>query len=169
MKNRKFVVAAFLLVAAMLLGVGYAAVSDVLVINGTADITAEGAQSAFNEDIIFTSAVAGTNGDIAEIGSDPDMASFTAKHLNGQGDKATFTFTIANNGDVDATVTPKLVDATGNTEPEWFDISSDWSGATKDLPAGEEITYTVTIELKKTPTAAITGSFHIELTASAGE
>ncbi|MBO5841893.1 MAG: hypothetical protein J6R46_02745, partial [Clostridia bacterium] len=59
--------------------------------------------------------------------------------------------------------------ATGNTEPEWFDISSDWSGATKDLPAGEELTYTVTVVLKKTPTAAITGSFHIELTASAGE
>lgn len=169
MKNRKTVVVAFLLIAVMLLGVGYAALTDVLVINGTADITAEGAQSAFNEDVYFSNAVAGTSGDVAEIGADPDMATFTASKLTGQGDTATFTFTIKNAGDVDATVTPKLVDATGNTQPEWFNIVSDWNGATKNLAAGAEITYTVTITLLKTPTEAITGSFHIELTATSVE
>ena len=39
MKNRKVIVTAFLLVAVMLLGVGYAAVSDTLSFTGDATIT----------------------------------------------------------------------------------------------------------------------------------
>lgn len=165
MKKRNLVIVAFMLVAAMTIGVGYAVVSDVLVINGTADITADGAQSAFNEDVYFSAAVAGTDGDIAEVGSDPDTATFTASHLTGQGDTATFTFTIKNAGDVNATVTPKLSAEGGNTQPLWFEITSDWNGAAKALNAHSEITYTVTVRLLATPTQALTGLFQIELDA----
>lgn len=166
MKNRKTIVASFLVAAALMLGVGYAEVSDVLVINGTADITAEGAQSAFNADVYFSAAEADHDDDIAEIGTDHDMATFTAASLTGKGDKASFTFTITNAGDVNAEVTPRLkADGSGNTQPEWFNIYSDWNGTAQPLNAGDEIDYTVTVELLKTPTTAITGSFHIELTA----
>lgn len=171
MKNRKRVVVAFLLVAVMLLGVGYAALTDVLDVTGTADINQSAAEEAFNEDIHFSDAVANQTGNTASVNADNnDKASFTAKTLKGKGDKVTFTFTIVNEGDVAATITPTLNATQGNTKPEYFSITSDWDGAAKTIPAKTDgvngsLTYTVTVELLKTPTETISGSFLIELTA----
>ena len=166
MKNRRNVVVAFLVCAVMLLGVGYAALTDVLDITGTADINQSAAEEAFNEDIHFTAAVANETGNTASVNADNnDKASFTANTLKGAGNKATFTFTITNDGDRDADVTPSLNATAGNTKPEYFDVTSDWDGATKELKAGESLTYTVTVTLKQTPTVTISGSFLIELTA----
>ena len=166
MKNRKTIVVAFLLCAVMLLGVGYAALSDTLDITGSADVNQSAAEEAFNEDIYFSAAVANDAGNTASVNADnKDKASFTAATLKGQGDKVTFTFTIKNDGDVAADITPKFNATQGNTNPEYFKVSSDWNGETKTLAAGESITYTVTVELLKTPTVTIAGSFLIELTA----
>ena len=180
MKNRRNIIVAFLLCACLIVGVGYAALTDTLDINGTADVNQSAAEDAFNEDIYFSAAA--VNGDAVTItypnGSsitlvntanvntnNNDKASFTANTLRGAGDTASFTFTIKNDGDVDANVTPTLNASAGNTKPEYFDIESDWNGETKLLKAGEFLTYTVTITLKQTPTETISGSFHIELTA----
>ena len=166
MKNRKTVVVAFLLCAVMLLGVGYAALSDTLDITGSADVNQSAAEEAFNEDVYFSAAVANQAGNTASVNADNnDKASFTAATLKGKGDQVTFTFTIKNNGDVDATVTPKLNATLGNTNPEYFSISSDWNGEAKTLEAHSEITYTLTVELLKTPTDTISGSFLVELVA----
>lgn len=163
MKNRKTVVVAFLLAAVMLLGVGYAALTDVLDITGSADVNQSAAEEAFNEDVHFSAAVANQSGNTASINTDNnDKASFTANTLKGKGDKATFTYTITNAGDVDAKVTPSI---SSNTNPTFFKYYSDWDGETKDLAAGASITYTVTIELLETPTETISGSCIIELTA----
>ena len=168
MKNRNTIVVAFLLAAVMLLGVGYAALSDTLDITGSADVNQSAAEEAFNEDVYFTAAVANETGNTASINADNnDKASFTAATLKGKGDKVTFTFTITNEGDVDATVTPKLNASLGNTNPEYFSIESDWEGTAKTLAAHSEITYTLTVELLKTPTETISGSFLVELTAVA--
>ncbi len=166
MKKRRSVVIAFLLIAALLMGIGYAALTDVLDITGSADINQSAAEEAYDEDIHFSAAVANDAGNTASVNSDNnDKASFSAKTLKGKGDKVSFTFTIVNEGDVDANVTPTLNATAGNTKPEYFAISSDWDGATKLLKAGESLTYTVTVELLQTPTATISGSFLIELTA----
>ena len=166
MKNRRNVVIAFMIVAVMLLGIGYAALSDTLDITGSADVNQSAAEEAFNEDIFFSAAVANETGNTASVNADNnDKASFTANTLKGKGDKVTFTFTIKNDGDVAADVTPKLNATLGNTNPEYFSITSDWGGATKTLDAHSEITYTVTVELLKTPTVTISGSFLIELVA----
>jgi uncharacterized repeat protein (TIGR01451 family) len=155
-----------MLVAVMLLGIGYAALSDTLDITGSADVNQSAAEEAFNEDIYFSDAKANETGNTASINADNnDKASFTANTLKGKGDKVTFTFTIKNDGDVAATVTPKLNATVGNTNTEYFDITSDWDGAPTDLAAHSEITYTVTVELLKTPTETISGSFLVELTA----
>ena len=163
MKNKKKVVVAFLLVAVMLLGVGYAALTDVLDITGSADVNQSAAEEAFNEDIYFSAAVANETGNTASINADNnDKASFTANTLKGKGDKATFTYTIQNDGDLDALITPAI---SSNTNTAYFAVSSDWAGQPKTLAAGASITYTVTIELIETPTATISGSCIIELTA----
>ena len=166
MKNRKSIVVAFLLVAVMLLGVGYAALTDILDITGSADINQSAAEEAFNEDVYFAGAVANQEGNTASVNTDNnDKASFTAKTLKGKDDVVTFTFTIKNDGDVAATVTPTLNPTQGNTKPEYFDITSDWDGASKTLAAGASLTYTVTVKLLQTPTETIGASFLIELTA----
>ena len=167
MKNRRNIIVAFLLCACLIVGVGYAALTDTLDVTGSADVNQSAAEEAFNEDIFVSAAVANEAGNTASVNADNnDKASFTAATLKGKGDKVTFTFTIKNDGDVDATVTPKLNATLGNTNPEYFSIVSDWDGATKDLAAHSEITYTLTVELLKTPTETISGSFLVELTVT---
>lgn len=166
MKNRRNVVVAFMLAAVMLLGIGYAALTDTLDITGSADVNQSAAEEAFNDDIYFFAAVANETGNTASInGDNNDKASFTAATLKGKDDAVTFTFTIKNDGDLAATVTPKLNVSLGNTNPEYFSIESDWDGASKTLAAHSEISYTLTVTLLKTPTDTISGSFLIELSA----
>ena len=168
MKRRRSLIISLLLVAAISLGVGYAALTDVLDINGSADVNQTAAEEAFNEDVYFKAAVANQAGNVASVdANDNDMASFTASTLKGANDTATFTFTITNDGDVDALVTPTLA-ADGNSNAEYFEVSSDWAGQAKTIAAGQSLTYTVTVKLIKTPTETIHGAFHIELTATAG-
>lgn len=170
MKNRRNIIVAFLLCACLIVGVGYATLSDTLDVTGSADVNQSAAEEAFNEDIYFSAAVANQTGNTASVNADNnDKASFTAATLKGKGDKVTFTFTITNAGDVAATVTPKLNATLGNTNPEYFSIVSDWGGEARNLDAHSEITYTVTIELLKTPTETISGSFLVELTAVSAE
>ena len=167
MRNRKNVIVAFVLVAVMLMAVGYAALTDILDITGSADVNQSAAEEAFNEDIYFVSAAANQEGNTASVNTDNnDKASFTAKTLKGAGDKATFTFVITNDGDVDAEGTPKI---SSNTNEAFFKITSDWMvggvSTPKTLAAGSQLSYTVTVELLQTPTETIGGSFVIELTA----
>ena len=174
MKNRKRVVVSFLLVACMLIGVGYALVTDVLEINGSTTVNQSAAEDAFDNDVYFSDAVAvlapgqstTTNTASIETGNN-DSALFTVNSLQGAGDSASFTFTVTNDGDLDALVTPSLA-AQGNSTPEYFSITSDWAGQPRTIAAGQSATYTVTVTLIKTPTSTVHGSFHILLTATSG-
>ena len=58
MKNRKIVVVAFLVAAVMLLGVGYAALTDTLTIIGNAHIDVDTANKTFDEKVYFSAAEA---------------------------------------------------------------------------------------------------------------
>ena len=169
MKNRRIVVVAFLLAAVMLLGVGYAALTDTLDVTGSADVDVNGLNKEFEEDIYFSAAVAneGTPNTASVNSDNNDKASFTAKSLKKKDDVATFTFTINNDSAHDVVVTPKLNATLGNTNTEYFELTSDWAGAAKTIPAGSTMTYTVTIKLVKDPTDAVAGSFLVELTAVA--
>ena len=176
MKNRKRIVVAFLLVVALVLGVGYAALTDVLSITGTADISAGNAQSAFDEDIYFSDAVVLdpiSSSDKAEVTSDNDVAMFASYGLASKGDVTNFKFTIKNDSDLDVTISPVLTVvgddnavAVANT---WFSVYSDWNGLPHTVDANSSIEYTVTVELKATPTLMegelISSTFNITLTA----
>ena len=171
MKNRKFVVAAFLLAAAMLLGVGYAVLTDTLDITGSADINVTDLEKEYEADIYFLEECIASNaalGDTASRNADNiDKASFSAKSLKAQNDTASFTFTIQNDSAHDVTVQPKLNATLGNTNPDWFEITSDWGGQSKVIAAGQSATYKLTVKLKENPTSAISGSFLVELVATA--
>ena len=115
MKNRKIIVTAFLLIACMVIGVGYAAVTDYFTINGQATISDQGATDAFNEDVRFAGVVvdgtpqsdvlAGANlGYTASCNVPLDQASFHINSFKGQGDTHTVIFRVQNYGDIDSTL-----------------------------------------------------------------
>jgi len=174
MKNRKTVVVAFLLAAVMLLGVGYAALTDTLDITGSVDVNINDLNDEFEDDIYFSAAApvvigGGTTVDTASVNSDNnDKASFSIKSLKAKGEKASFVFTIQNDSAHEVSVEPKLSATLGNTNTEYFTLTSDWNGASKTIAANSFITYTLTVELIKDPVEAVSGSFLVELVATAG-
>ena len=171
MKNRKTVVVAFLLVAVMLLGVGYAALADELELGGTVAVKVEDVSDAFEADIYFSKVISGDGCEAtihdAENGDVKDGGTITVKAnaIKEVGGEVIATYTIKNDGDLDATVTPKLLQ---NSNEEFFDIYSDWQSTAQIIPAKSSKTITVTVKLLKVPTATTGCSFNIELTATAG-
>ena len=171
MRNRRMVLAIFLLVAVFCIGSGFAAVSDVLDIIGTSEITKEEAQAAFNEDVYFLNATSEDPNTAHVDANNNDRATFTINSLKGAGDTATFTFTVVNKGDLAATVT--LHEETNNNG-DYFDFShSIANGGNLPAKSGETdgtLTITVIVTLKKTPTADLTSvTYNLELYATSVE
>ncbi len=169
MKNKRTVLTAFLLIATLTFGIGYATLTDALTLNGTGNITQTAAEDAFDEKLYFSSAVANraADGDSASIiTSDPDIAGFTVKSLAQKDDSTTFTFTITNESDLDAWVSPTALTSASNTHPAIFSLVSDWNGQTRLIEAGQSLTYTLTVTCLETPQVTIDASFQIVFNAS---
>ena len=167
MRNRRTVVIAFLLIAVLLLGVGYAALTDILYISGTTTVSEDNAEDAFGDDIQFTSATSPQSGNTASIGDDKDgdtndHVDLTVKSLGGKGDKATFTLTVENKGDLDAKISVKTL--VNNDTANIFSVSCDLADDTP-LANGASVTFTVTVELTATPSGEVSETFSIELEA----
>ena len=156
MKNRKHVVVAFLLVAAMLLGVGYAALSDTLYVNGTLSVSAEDVQDTFEKEVYFKDAAkdssstgTGATADTITIEADTDgdvndAVTFTVNSLKVVGEKAIFTFKIQNDNDFAVTATPSA-----NFTNAYFAVTGP---VAVDVSANGSADVTVTVELKAIPT-----------------
>ena len=160
MKNRKTIIVAFLLVAALCLGIGYAALTDTLNINGTANISKGAAETEFDEDVYFTSASGnGCSAAIAD-GNKPDAATLTITDGMGVlGDYVTATYTVQNEGEKPVTVSIAHNSSTN------FDIST--GSANYTIPAKSSIDIDVTVTLKTTVTATITNeTFSLVLNAT---
>lgn len=181
MKNRKTVIVAFLLVAALLLGVGYAAVTNVLDIQGSVSVSASDAEKEFNEDIYFTGVVVDSALKDAVSASDNlgytanintnnnDKAQFTVTGIAKTNDSETITYRIKNDSVHDATVS--LKGAVTNTNST--DFSFDYYFGTEDvksttIPAGGTVDVSVKVALISQLTGASSASFVIELNVAAG-
>ena len=66
MKNRRLVIGAFLMVAVLSLGVGFAALSDTLSVDGTAAYNPAAAADEFNADVYFVSPAVDTDASTCE-------------------------------------------------------------------------------------------------------
>ncbi len=172
MKNRKTVVIAFMLIAAMLLGVGYAALTDNFSITGNAEVGITQSNIEFDEKIYFSSATptntTGTSGisDTASVSTtDPDGATFSIKSLALSNEEATFTFTIKNESEFDATIaiTQEPTQNTGYFETDVVFANG------HVIKAGEELSFTVTTRLIKNVTSAVTASTTIKLSATTND
>lgn len=175
MKNKRTVVVAFLLVAAMLLGVGYAALTDTLTIIGNAHIDVDTANKTFDEKVYFSDAKAtsttgtGTTADIASYSTDD--ATFTANKLAVVGEKSVFTFTITNDSNVDAIISVAATKLSGDTNPsnsntEKFTVDYSYPDGMTIAKQGGTIDVIVTVTVNEPVTSATSATFGIELTAT---
>ena len=159
MKNRKAIIVIFMLCACLLVGVGYAAYTDVLDITGSGTVTRSNALNAYMEDIYFSEvSVSADNGYTASINADNNnKASFSVNTLAGENDSETISFTISNVGDLDAGVT---IRSSSNSNSTYFGITYSIAGVeiTNNNPialaAGAEVVVDVTVTLLQTPNLA---------------
>ena len=90
-----------IIVAILLLAVGFAAITTTLVINGTAKIVPD--SENFEKNVIFTEATA-TEGATATISDDGKTITFTTQEMKNIGDEATLTYKIKNASQYDALI-----------------------------------------------------------------
>ncbi len=169
MKNRKIVVVAFMLVAVLTLGVGYAALTDTLSLTGYANVGIEGATADFDSKIYFSSAEAtsstGTSAtaDTASVSTtDADVASFSINKLALSGQYSIFTFTVKNESEFDATIAVTQ-QATANTG--YFTTVVEFPNGTT-VAAGGTLSFTVKTTLIENVTETVTANTTIKLSAT---
>ena len=175
MKNRKFIVVAFLIVAVMLLGVGYAALTDTLTIIGNAHIDVDTANKTFDEKVYFSDAKAssstgtGTTADVVSYASDD--ATYTANRLATVGEKSVFTFTITNDSNVEALISVNTTKLSGDANPsnsnsDKFTVEYSYPDGMTIAKNGGTIDVVVTVTVAEPVTSATSATFGIELTAT---
>ena len=178
MKNRRTILVTFLILAALVMGAAYAALTDNLFIKGEATLATTSAQTNFDADVYFSAAaVASTNGsntataDSAVIGqTDKDSATFYVKSLGNAGETVTFKFTIKNDStEFDAVVSLETGYPTTNSA-ELFTITYSIEQGVANtgaitVPAGGTADVYVTVTLKGTPTENTSADFNVNLTA----
>lgn len=162
MKNRKIVVVAFLLIAVLLLGVGYAALTDTLTIDGSAGVDYDDTKEVFDGDIYFSKVISG-DGCSAVIDSDPDEGTITVNDgaLKEVGDEVIATYTIKSESDLDVSIPKPTVTVTNS---EYFEVTYSWA-VDQTLPAGGTIDVTITIRLIKTADADQDTTFKVVFNA----
>ena len=154
----------FVLVAIVVLGVGYAAISAVnLIINGNA--TASVNQNNFK--VHFTQAQAisgstGASGTSAIDSQDDTKAMFDVTGLTKEGDYAEAVYTVKNDSNgIGAAISLSVT----NSNSEYFKVTETIQD--DKLQSGEETTATVKVEMIKTPiTDSVSTSITAALTAS---
>ena len=193
MKNRRFLITAFLCVAMLVVGVGYALVTDTLDISGTGTIDQTQAESSFREDVYFSGVV--LNGQVksevvagdnqkytANINPNNDnKAAFTVNGLAGAGEFTEITFRIENKGDLDAKLYVKSV---YNSNQTYFNVQyfvggveldvADTQNSFADLAAKSgdvngSVDLVIKITVLETPTVTETLSTIFEFDVKAGE
>ena len=184
MRNRKTVIVSFVVLAVMLMAVGFAALTDSLTIIGNAHVDMGTAQNTFDEKIYFSAANAvsstgtGTTADTASFTADD--ATFTVNKLAVKGEESTFKFTIKNDSNVSAAISipaTKLSGAENNTNsnPTYFEISYDYKTFDKNgdaaadnmvIPSQGYMEITVVVTIIKAVTSANSAMFSIEYIAT---
>ena len=168
MKKRRTLVVALLLVAVLALGIGYAAISDmILTITGTGDL----ATSAENFKVVFTNP---QNHDAATISVDavPYNASIAVTGLKTPGETATVKIDILNDKDSGSMYAAAITEINIAQDAEnYFQATVVNKAAleTTILQPGDSVTVEIEIELLKIPAdpnATYTGHFVIDFTAA---
>ena len=166
MKRRRTLIVSLLLVTALCMGIGYAAVSGTLTVKGDVtikeqlfDVKFTGMTSVANPDTITVT-------DVSNLNSNPsNQATLTVASLQNKGDTVTVTYTIENFNDVAVDLaTPTITlhgtdDTYTNTNASKYTVSAKYNGSTDtvSLDAADEGTDSATLVVTITLTSVYTG------------
>lgn len=121
MKKRNTTIFAFLLLAAVGMGVGYAALTQEMGVHGDVVLKNDQAQDEFTESIVFqenpaiVSSNAKAGADVIVLDGTKHNATWTINSLAAKDDTTKATFTILNKGDVDAYIKSVTIPGIGET------------------------------------------------------
>lgn len=187
MKNKRNVFIAFILICCLCLGIGYAAITDTLVINGTSvagvdnpdndetpDENQTPVEKAFDEKLGFTASAVGTCAAGVSITGNSatydfvDTVSFNAAGFDAVGETAVITFTITNaSTDYNANIAAPVI---ANSNEAYFSVTSDWGDAAKTVAANNDTEdVKVTVELIDLPDTNESATFSLTFKATAVE
>jgi len=128
MKQRRLTIASFLVIAILILTVGFAALNDNLLFDGSANVGTDAAQTAFDGNVYFSNAEVGDSRDTASIitntvaAEESDTIQFTISSLGLVGETATVTGTITNKSErFNAKVTLNNI-AVAGLNPDMFEV-----------------------------------------------
>ena len=165
MKNRRITLIAFMLVAALTMGIGFAAYSTTLAIHGTTAVSAEALK--FTEDVQFINASSSNEAfGKADVG-DGQTATFTVSGMTQYNDRVHFTYTIINNSDYDVNIDITTHPTPAATSKCTVTTALSSNTITKQ---GGTITATVTVVLNETVNQVVDPiNWTIEYTAISAE
>lgn len=147
MKNKKMFLGTSLLIAVLMLGIGYAAINNIVLnINGTsaAQANQDNFKVKFSDDSIAVSDPL----KVVASKTDDNNATISVSGLTAKGDTATATYTIKNvSPDLSASIAVPTITVSNE---EYFKVTTDWTSA-KVVAKDNSVTVTVTVELIKTP------------------
>lgn len=160
MKQKRTFLVVALLVAALSLAVGYAAITKNLAVTGEASATTDNA----NFKVRFTGTP--TTSDASKVTATVTnelAATINVTGLSTTGDTVTATYTIENySAELGANL---VVESITNTNSDYFKVTA--SLANPAIAKQETTTLTVTVELLKTPIDSQTTSITVPITATA--
>ena len=160
MKQKRTFLVVALLVAALSLAVGYAAITKNLAVTGSASATTN--DDNFKVKFTGTPTTSDANKVTASITSDL-AATINVSGLTTTGDTATATYTIENfSAELGASLAVKTIE---NSNSEYFEVTA--SLANSAIAKGATTTLTVTVKLLKTPVDKQTTTITVPVTATA--
>lgn len=149
MKRRKNLIIAFLLIASLALGIGYAAYTTTLTVNGTVGVSQEAID--FTNDVIFTNAVS-DNTALGTADYSADVATFEALGMTKKGERVHFTYEISNNSDFDVTIAVSTTPITSAPDSK-FTVTTTLASDT--IAKGGKTTATVVVVLNEDVTTPL--------------
>ena len=163
MKKRRNLIIALLLIAALALGIGYAAVTDTLSIGGNATVKPHQENLVVEFDSIKNPSKC-----TAAIQTDKTVATFTTTQLVNGEETATATFVVKNNSpEYSATIAaPSIAITTGDL---YFNVTTDFGTESRTLAPNEVTEFTVTVELERAVVEEQTCEFTITNNVTAVE
>ena len=182
MKKRNTAIATFLLLAAMSLGIGYAALTDSFTVQGElgANVNNDNLVVVFDGETEKTSEVSTVDGTYCNFATPAGAAAIDGKNicelsysnLTTANQIATATLRVENRSinavgtELDATLSAPSVDY-GEIDQELFEISAKWESADTVLAPGESNNLLVSVKLKRTTTSSVTAKdFTIKFSAT---
>lgn len=174
MTKRRSIVALFLAVAILAIGVGYAAVADTLSVGGILEASQSGAQSQFDVDVTFLDALTPLpNGCTVTLSDDKDRATISIKNstdLAHKDDAVSVVIPVQNLSVYDATlaINDKGVDDSFTvTYALYSDAGCSAALTPSEIAAGGTVYLKVDVKVTADPTAAtLTTTLDMEMTAT---